>query len=213
MTEDKDKNQKEPKVIDDLLTEEKNEEVSSDVETENSTVEKEESAAEEKEQVEEVIDMKSIFKKKKEMLENVKKLENENTALKDRLTRISAEYENFRRRTQKEKEGIYSDSIVDVVKELLPAIDNLEASLAVEAQDMESIRKGVSMTLTQFTEAFNKLKVSIIDTDIAFDPNFHDAVMHVDDPEFKEKEIVQVFLKGYQREDKIIRYSVVKVAN
>ncbi len=213
MTEDKDKNQKEPKVIDDLLTEEKNEEVSSDVETENSTVEKEESTAEEKEQVEEVIDMKSIFKKKKEMLENVKKLENENTALKDRLTRISAEYENFRRRTQKEKEGIYSDSIVDVVKELLPAIDNLEASLAVEAQDMESIRKGVSMTLTQFTEAFNKLKVSIIDTDIAFDPNFHDAVMHVDDPEFKEKEIVQVFLKGYQREDKIIRYSVVKVAN
>ena len=213
MTEDKDKNQKEPEVIEDLPIEENIEEVKEILEDENLDEKENRETSEEKEQVEDVIDMKSVFKKKKEMLENIKRLENENSALKERLARISAEYENFRKRTQKEKEGIYSDSIVEVVKELLPAIDNLEASLKVEAQDMDSIKKGVSMTLSQFSEALNKLKVSEIDTDMAFDPYFHDAVMHVDDPELKEKEIVQVFLKGYQREDKIIRYSVVKVAN
>ncbi len=213
MTEDKDKLKKDPEVIDDLLKEEKTEEIPSTIEGENSTIQQDEDTINEKEQVEEVIDMKSILTKKKEMLENIKRLENENSALKERLTRLSAEYENFRKRTQKEKEGIYCDSIVEVVKELLPAIDNLEASLKVDAQDLDSIRKGVSMTLNQFSDAFKKLKVSEIDTDIPFDPNFHDAVMHVEDPAYQEKEIVQVFLKGYQREDKIIRYSVVKVAN
>ena len=157
--------------------------------------------------------MKELFRKKKEMLDSIKKLENENQALKDRLARISAEYDNYRKRTQKEKEGIYSDSIVEVVKEMLPVLDNLEASLQVEAKDVESIRKGVTMTRTQFKDALEKLSVKEIDTEMPFDPNFHDAVMHVDDPALGEKEIVQVFLKGYQRDEKIIRYSVVKVAN
>lgn len=164
-------------------------------------------------QAENTIDMKELFRKKKEMVESVKKLENENQALKDRLARISAEYDNYRKRTQKEKEGIYSDSIVEVVKEMLPVLDNLEASLQVEAKDVESIRKGVTMTLTQFKDALEKLSVKEIDTEMPFDPNFHDAVMHMDDPSLGEKEIVQVFLKGYQRDEKIIRYSVVKVAN
>ncbi len=213
MTEDKNKNQTESKVIDAHLNNEIIDEVASTVQDENKEDNLDERTLEEKEQVEEVIDMKSILTKKKEMLENIKRLENENSAFKERLARISAEYDNYRKRTQKEKEGIYSDSVVEVVKELLPAIDNLEASLKVEAADLETIRKGVSMTLNQFSDAFKKLKISEIDTEIPFDPNFHDAVMHVEDPAYQEKQIVQVFLKGYQREDKIIRYSVVQVAN
>ena len=182
------------------------------------TLEEEANAAESSEQpteekVENTIDMKELFRKKKEMLESIKKLENENSALKDRLARISAEYDNYRKRTQKEKEGIYADSIVDVVKELLPVLDNLEMSLKVEAQDVEALKKGVSMTLTQFKDSLLKLKVTEISTETPFDPNLHEAVMHVEDPNYSEKEIVDVFLKGYQREEKIIRYSVVKVAN
>lgn len=93
------------------------------------------------EEVENTIDMKELFRKKKEMLERIKKLENENSALKDRLARISAEYDNYRKRTQKEKEGIYADSIVDVVREFLPVLDNLEMSLKVEAKDVEALKK------------------------------------------------------------------------
>ena len=220
MTEDKNKN------LEDVVTEtekrqdEANEELenmeevfveeSEDVEApEGEETEEEET----KEQVENTIDMKELFRKKKEMLEGIKKLENENQTLKDRLARLHAEYENYRKRTQKEKEGIYSDSIVEVVKQLLPVLDNLEATMKVESEDLNSLKKGVDMTLVQFKEALLKLNVSEIDTAAPFDPNFHEAVMHVDDPSLGEKEIVQVFLKGYHRDEKIIRYSVVQVAN
>lgn len=210
MTEDKNKNPEDLK-NEDILNEEDPVEVL-DEEVEEIIEEKSDDEPAE-EQAKNTVDLKDLFRKKKEMLESIKKLENENSALKDRLARISAEYENYRKRTQKEKEGIYSDSIVDVVKEILPVLDNLELSLKVEAQDVESLKKGVSMTLTQFQDSLQKLKVTEISTDIPFDPNLHEAVMHVEDPNYTEKEIVDVFLKGYQREDKIIRYSVVKVAN
>jgi molecular chaperone GrpE len=210
MTEDKNKNPEDLK-NEDILNEEDPVEVL-DEEVEEIVEEKSDHEPAE-EQAKNTVDLKDLFRKKKEMLESIKKLENENSALKDRLARISAEYENYRKRTQKEKEGIYSDSIVDVVKEILPVLDNLELSLKVEAQDVESLKKGVSMTLTQFQDSLQKLKVTEISTDIPFDPNLHEAVMHVEDPNYTEKEIVDVFLKGYQREDKIIRYSVVKVAN
>lgn len=207
MTEDKNRNPEDLKT-EDVVTEENPVET---LEEEAHEVESSEEHTEEK--VENTVDMKELFRKKKEMLESIKKLENENSALKDRLARISAEYDNYRKRTQKEKEGIYADSIVEVVKELLPVLDNLEMSLKVEAQDVEALKKGVSMTLTQFQDSLQKLKVSVISTDTPFDPNLHEAVMHVEDPNYSEKEIVDVFLKGYQREEKIIRYSVVKVAN
>ncbi|MGB4588129.1 MAG: nucleotide exchange factor GrpE [Clostridiaceae bacterium] len=167
----------------------------------------------EKAENDEVFKMKDIFKKKKENEEKLKRLQNENETLKDRLLRLNAEYENYRKRTQKEKEAIYSDSIVDVIKELLPVLDNLETSLKVEVVDVEGLRKGVEMTLSQFNGALSKLKVTEVDTNIPFDPNFHNAVMHVEDPSLGQNEIAEVFMKGFQREDKIIRYSVVKVAN
>ena len=207
MTEDKNMNPEDLKT-EEAATEENPVET---LEEETNEVESSEEHTEEK--VENTLDMKELFRKKKEMLESIKKLENENSALKDRLARISAEYDNYRKRTQKEKEGIYADSIVDVVKELLPVLDNLEMSLKVEAQDVEALKKGVSMTLTQFHDSLQKLKVTEISTETPFDPNLHEAVMHVEDPSYTEKEIVDVFLKGYQREEKIIRYSVVKVAN
>lgn len=207
MTEDKNMNPEDLKT-EEAATEENPVET---LEEETNEVESSEEHTEEK--VENTVDMKELFRKKKEMLESIKKLENENSALKDRLARISAEYDNYRKRTQKEKEGIYADSIVDVVKELLPVLDNLEMSLKVEAQDVEALKKGVSMTLAQFHDSLQKLKVTEISTEIPFDPNLHEAVMHVEDPSYTEKEIVDVFLKGYQREEKIIRYSVVKVAN
>ena len=166
------------------------------------------------EQNDEVFKMKDIFnKKKKETEEKLKRLQNENDALKDRLLRLNAEYENYRKRTQKEKEAIYSDSVVEVVKELLPVLDNLETSLKVEVVDVEGLRKGVEMTLSQFNGALSKLKVTEVDTNIPFDPNFHNAVMHVEDPTLGQNVIAEVFMKGFQREEKIIRYSVVKVAN
>jgi molecular chaperone GrpE len=220
MTEDKNKN------LEDVVAETEKRQDTTHEEAENmeevfvvesedvETPEGEETIEEDtKEQVEKTIDMKELFRKKKELLDGIKKLENENQTLKDRLTRLHAEYENYRKRTQKEKEGIYTDSIVEVVKELLPVLDNLEATMKVESGDLNTLKKGVDMTLVQFKEALLKLNVSEIDTEAPFDPNFHEAVMHIDDPSLGEKEIVQVFLKGYQRDEKIIRYSVVQVAN
>jgi molecular chaperone GrpE len=214
MTEDK--NNKREEKIEDELIEQLDEEISTNEgDLPGNPTEEVEFPGEvvEKEEIDEVFKMKDIFKKKKETEEKLKRLQNENDTLKDRLLRLNAEYENYRKRTQKEKEALYSDSIVDVIKELLPVLDNLETSLKVEVVDVEGLRKGVEMTLTQFNGALAKLKVTEVDTSIPFDPNFHNAVMHVEDPSLGQNEIAEVFMKGFQREDKIIRYSVVKVAN
>ena len=215
MTEDK--NNKREEKIEEELIEQIDEEISTNEgDLPGNPIEEVEFPGEDVEKVEndEVFKMKDIFnKKKKETEEKLKRLQNENDTLKDRLLRLNAEYENYRKRTQKEKEALYSDSVVDVVKELLPVLDNLETSLKVEVVDVEGLRKGVEMTLAQFNGALSKLKVTEVDTNTPFDPNFHNAVMHVEDPSLGQNEIAEVFMKGFQREDKIIRYSVVKVAN
>ncbi|MFA9399127.1 MAG: nucleotide exchange factor GrpE [Clostridiaceae bacterium] len=158
----------------------------------------------------------SLLKKLKEeknlLTEDNKKLQNEMETIKDRLARTLAEYENFRKRTIKEKEGIYSDACKDVIETMISPIDNLERALAVGG-DIDSFKKGVEMTLRQFDDSMKKLNVEEIATDCPFDPNMHNAVMHIDDDSLGEKEIVEVFQKGYKRQDKIIRHSMVKVAN
>nr|WP_242840711.1 nucleotide exchange factor GrpE [Clostridium hydrogeniformans] len=141
-----------------------------------------------------------------------KKLANEIEALKDKLLRTNAEYENFRKRTAKEKEGIYTDACEDVLKNILPVIDNLERAVEIEGS-AEDIKKGVEMTLKAFDDAFNKLNVEEIDTKGEFDPVLHNAVMHVEDEAFGKNSIVETFQKGYKRGDKVLRYSMVKVAN
>ncbi|MGH4125859.1 MAG: nucleotide exchange factor GrpE [Clostridium sp.] len=155
---------------------------------------------------------KNMSKKIKKLQEENTKLEDEVIAIKDKFLRTMAEYENFRKRTAKEKEGIYTDACADVLKEVLPVLDNLERALSVEGCG-EDLRTGVEMTVRQFNDAFNKLGVEELSPEGAFDPNFHNAVMHVEDEQYGTNEIVEVFQKGYKRANKVLRHSMVKVAN
>ncbi|WP_394855002.1 nucleotide exchange factor GrpE [Clostridium lamae] len=141
-----------------------------------------------------------------------KKLTNEVDALKERLLRLTAEYDNYRKRTSKEKEGIYTDACTDVLKEMVPVLDNLERAISVEGS-VEDIKKGIEMTIKGFKTSFEKLGVEEIDADGEFDPNYHQAVMHIQDENLGANSIAEVFQKGYKRGDKVIRYTVVKVAN
>lgn len=141
-----------------------------------------------------------------------KKLNNEAEALKERLLRITAEYDNYRKRTSKEKEGIYTDACTDVLKEMIPVLDNLERAISVEG-NVEDIKKGIEMTIKGFKTSFEKLGVEEIDASGEFDPNYHQAVMHIQDENLGANSIAEVFQKGYKRGDKVIRYTVVKVAN
>ena len=137
----------------------------------------------------------------------------EMAVLNDKYLRVCAEYDNFRRRSQKEREALYSDVRCDVITKFLPVYDNLERALKQSTED-EAYRKGVEMIMTQFNETLGKLGVEAIDcVGQTFDPNLHNAVMHVDDEEKGENEIVEEFQKGFKMGDKVVRFSVVKVAN
>jgi Molecular chaperone GrpE (heat shock protein) len=156
--------------------------------------------------------MDELTKSNKNFVEENKKINSENDALKDRLSRTVAEYDNFRKRTAKEKEGIYTDACEDILKELLPVLDNLERAISVEGT-VDDLKKGVEMTIKQFTNALEKLNVEEISTDGEFNPHVHNAVMHIDDNQYGNNEIAEVFQKGYKRGDKVLRHSMVKVAN
>ena len=151
-------------------------------------------------------------------LENVKltdelvKYKNELETFKDRFARTVAEYENYRKRTAKEKEGLYNLACEDILKDILPVLDNLERASSV-AGSVEDLKKGIDMTVKQFADAFEKLQVEVIPTDDGFDPNFHNAVMHVEDENYGPNAVTEVFQKGYKRGDKVLRCSMVKVAN
>ena len=162
-------------------------------------------------------DRKKIKKVEAELAETQKKLEATEAALaeeKDKYLRMLAEYDNFRRRTAKEKETIYGDATADTVKGLLPVIDTLErAAAGLTPEDAESpLGKGITMTLKSATDALTKLGVEEVPTD-AFNPDVHNAVMHVEDDSLPEGAIVAVFQKGYRKGDHIIRYAMVQVAN
>ena len=130
---------------------------------------------------------------------------------KDKYLRLLAEYDNFRRRSQKEREGIYTDAVSDCLGEFLPLLDNL--GRAAEASgDAEQVRVGLEMTKKSADALLEKMGVEEIETKV-FDPNMHNAVMHIEDEAYGEGEIVDVFQKGYRKGDKIIRYAMVKVAN
>lgn len=134
-------------------------------------------------------------------------------ALNDKYLRICAEYDNFRRRSQKEKESLYGDVKADTVAKFLPVYDNLERALAQGTED-EAYRKGVEMIMAQFVTTLEKLGVTPIESlGQKFDPSLHNAVMHAEDEEKGENEIVQVFQQGFKLGDKVIRFAMVKVAN
>ena len=151
----------------------------------------------------------NIVKKQKE--ENMK-LQEELDATKDRLLRLTAEYDNYRKRTIKEKEGIYSDAYVDVLKEIIPILDNLERAIAADGS-VEDLKKGIEMTIKGCQDSFTKLGIEEIDASGEFDPNVHNAVMHIEDENLEKNVIAEVFQKGYKKDDKIIRHTMVKVAN
>lgn len=146
----------------------------------------------------------------KEYEDKIEELEKKNYDLNDKYLRVVAEYDNFRKRSLKERDGIYADAYIDAVKEILPIIDNMERAEAYLNDDASS--EGVKMIMNSFRQALEKMGVSEIETK-AFDPNYHNAVMHIDDESYGENEIIEVFQKGYKKGDKVIRYAMVKVAN
>lgn len=135
------------------------------------------------------------------------------TADQDKFLRLCAEYDNFRKRTQKEKENIYADAKADTVKALLPVYDNLERALKQDTAD-EAYKKGVEMTMAGLKKAFEGLGVTEIDAvGQPFDPNVHNAVMHMEDDSLGENTVAEVFQAGFKLGDKVIRFAMVKVAN
>lgn len=201
----------------------------------NAEVKKEETEAEAKQQVEaEVIEdskeevlneeelndtaekredeMKKYRESKKEAEKEMEKLHEEINSMNDKYLRLVAEYDNFRRRTIKEKENIYADACADVLKEVLPVLDNLERAIQAEG-NAEDLKKGVEMTVSQFKSALEKLGVEEIPANGDFNPNVHNAVMHIEDENLGANQIAEVFQKGYKKGDKVIRHTMVKVAN
>ena len=134
-------------------------------------------------------------------------------AERDAHLRVAAEYDNFRKRTVKEKEASYGNGKADAVAKMLPVYDNLERALNQVCED-EAFKKGVEMTMTQLVGIFSGLGVEIFgNVGEEFDPNFHNAVMHTEDENFGENVICQVFQKGFKLGEKIIRFAMVQVAN
>lgn len=132
---------------------------------------------------------------------------------KEQFLRLAAEYDNYRKRTAKEKEGLWSEAKADTVQAFLPVYDNLERALKQDTADA-AFKKGVEMTMDQLKEIFAKLGVSEIPAlGQTFDPNLHNAVMHIEDESLGENTIAQVFRSGFTLGDKVIRFAMVQVAN
>lgn len=137
------------------------------------------------------------------------KLQKQLDELNDKYLRLYAEYDNFRKRSAKEKADAYSDARIDVVKAFLPLLDNLERAL-----EYESDNEGFRIIVKQMNEIFEKLAVKPIESDgVGFDPNFHNAIMHEENPDMGENIVAQTFQKGYTMNEKVIRHAMVKVVN
>ena len=131
----------------------------------------------------------------------------------DSYLRLAAEYDNYRKRSQKEKENAWATAKAETIKELLPVYDNLERALKQETCD-EAYAKGVQMTMTQLKTVLEKLGVEEIPAQgQPFDPNLHNAVMHMEDEAFGENMVAEVFQAGFKLGEKVIRHALVKVAN
>ena len=137
-----------------------------------------------------------------------------NAQQKEQFLRLAAEYENYRRRTAKEKETLYQDAKADTIKEFLAVYDNLERACAAEGDDDSPHKKGLVMIFHQYQEILKKLGVEeIAALGQTFDPETMNAVMHVDDENFGENTVAQVFQAGFRLGDKVVRHAIVQVAN
>ena len=147
-----------------------------------------------------------------ELLKKISELEALLKEKEDQHLRMAAEYDNFRRRSREEKEATYTDAVADTVGELLPIIDNLERASLYD--DDSKVKEGLVMIAKSVESVFEKLKVETVGAvGETFDPNLHNAVLHAEDDERGEGEIVEVFQKGYKKGNKIIRFAMVKTVN
>ena len=183
---------------------------STEAEVETETAEEcceEEAAAEAEEATEESKEKKSFFKKKKD------KKDEQIEELTDRLKRSMAEFDNYRKRTEKEKASMYVIGAKDIVEKMLPVVDNFERGLA-QAAEGDAFAEGMKMIYKQLMTTLDGLGVKPIEAvGKEFDPNFHNAVMHVEDETVGDNIVVEELQKGYTYKDFVIRYSMVKVAN
>lgn len=147
------------------------------------------------------------------LLAEMESLKDQMAQQEDKYLRLAAEYENYRRRTAKEKEAIWSDAKGDAAAAFLPVYDNLERALKQETAD-EAYKKGVEMTMNQLKAVLEKLGITEIPAlGERFDPKFHNAVMHIEDENLDENTVAEVFQAGFQLGEKVIRFAMVKVAN
>ncbi len=144
----------------------------------------------------------------------LEKLQTEYDALNDRYMRTLAEYDNFRKRTQKDIESRVTYTKTDILSKILPVIDNFERAAFNADADFDGYKKGIEMTVNQFLEILKSMGVEAFgEIGEAFDPNFHNGVMHIDDENLGENVIADVFMKGYKIGDTVVRPATVKVAN
>ena len=152
----------------------------------------------------------TVTKEQMEKMEGLAKLVAD---VNDKYLRLAAEYDNYRKRTAKEKESIYGDAKADTIKPLLAVYDNLERGIA-QYDEADVHRQGLELILRQFSEALTKLGVTEIEAKgQPFDPEKHNAVMHIEDEAAGENTVVEVFQKGFMLGDKVLRFAMVKVAN
>ncbi|MCR4925309.1 MAG: nucleotide exchange factor GrpE [Clostridiales bacterium] len=145
---------------------------------------------------------------------NAEKLKNELKEKTDQLLRTLAEYDNFRKRSQKEKDAVFADSKCTVINEILPVLDNFERAAKNDSVSFEDYQKGINMIYEQFVSVISRLGVEAYgEKGEEFNPNIHNAVMHIEDEELGENVIAEVFAKGYKLGDRIVREATVKVAN
>ena len=179
----------------------------------------EETRAEEKKKEETKAEAKQeaaqeTFTLTKEQMEKMEGLAKALADEQDKYLRLAAEYDNYRKRTAKEKEAIYTDAKIDTIKSMLGVYDNLERGIAQYADEESPHRKGLEMVFKQFKECLAKLDVKQMEAvGKPFDPEKHSAVVHVEDERYGENEVVEVLQQGFMLGDKVLRFAIVKVAN
>lgn len=166
------------------------------------------------EETAEVPEEQEIFTVTREQMEKMEGLAKALAAEQDKYLRLAAEYDNYRKRTAKEKESLYTDAKIDTVNALLGVYDNLERGIAQYGDEESPHRKGLEMVFNQFKESLKKLGVETMDAvGQPFDPEKHNAVMHIEDESYGENTVVEVLQQGFTLGDKVLRFAIVKVAN
>ena len=174
-----------------------------------------EAPADEEAKAAELPEEQEVFTVTREQMEKMEGLAKQLAEEHDQYLRLAAEYDNYRKRTAKEKEGIYANAKIDTIKGMLPVYDNLERGLAqFGAEDDDPHKKGLEMIFNQYKEALTRLGVTPIDcVGKEFDPERHNAVMHIEDESCGENTVVEVLQQGFMLGDKVLRFAIVKVAN